>query len=132
MATAFVSVDPDDSVGKAISLMVAHRISGLPVVDVSGRLLGIVSEFDLLDLVMDGDVLDGEPSGGEVYRYMTRQVHTADEEDELHEMAERMRRHTVSRLPVVRNGRLVGIVSRRDVLLQFGSAVSGVSSAAVA
>ena len=55
MTPNVVSVEPDDPVHKAINLMLIHRISGLPVIDPSGELLGILSEFGLFDLLWDTD-----------------------------------------------------------------------------
>jgi CBS domain-containing protein len=68
MTPNVVSVEPDDPVHKAINLMLIHRISGLPVIDASGELLGVLSEFDLFDLLWDTD-----PGSREVSRYMSRQ-----------------------------------------------------------
>jgi CBS domain-containing protein len=111
MTPNVVSVEPDDSVHKAIHLMLAHRISGLPVIDPSGELLGIISEFDLFDLLWDTD-----PGSREVSRYMSRRVHTVDENQDLGHVAEQFRRLGVRRLPVTGGGQVVGIISRRDLL----------------
>ena len=53
MNTGIVTVDPDDTIEEAMSRMLKLGISGLPVVDVAGQLLGIITEFDLLELVWD-------------------------------------------------------------------------------
>jgi len=111
MTAGPISVDPDESVEKAILLMLKHGLSGLPVTDTAGRLLGIISEFDLLDLIWDAKtVLD------KVYQHMTREVRTAHEDDELTTAAELFRTLSIRRLPVVRDHRLVGILSRGDLL----------------
>jgi len=114
MTTNTVWVDPDDPVDKAISLMLAHGLGSLPVIDFSGRLLGIISEFDLLELAWEQ-----ESRGNEVYRYMTREVKCVHEEDKLVNVVEQFRLHGVQQLPVVRESRLIGMVSRRDVLRNF-------------
>ncbi len=111
MTATLVSVDPDDTVESAISLMLAHSVSTLPVIDGSNRLLGIVSEFDLLDLAF-GD----EKRNRSVFAYMTRQLHTVNEDEPVGTVAETFRLFGVQSLPVMREGRLVGIVSRVDVL----------------
>ena len=54
MTSHVVAVHADDTVDRAITLMVKHRISGLPVLDKEGRLVGVVSEFDLLELICEG------------------------------------------------------------------------------
>jgi CBS domain-containing protein len=111
MTTKIITVDPDDTVDEVISLMLEHGISGLPVVDMSGHLLGVLSEFDLLDLVRD-------PNTGKnkVFHYMTREVRKVDEDDEISAVEELFRILSVRRLPVMRDDRLVGIISRRDLL----------------
>lgn len=111
MTTPVVSVDPDDSIEKTIRLMLDHRVSGLPVIDRSGHLVGIISEYDLLDLAWDSDRADSE-----VYQYMTCPVHTVEEQDDLGCVAERFRLFGIRRLPVMRGDRVVGIVSRHDLL----------------
>lgn len=111
MITDLISVDPDDSVETAISLMLKHGLSGLPVVDTSGRLLGVVSEFDLLELVWDPHT-----SQDKVYHHMTREVHTVAEDDQLATVAERFRMFSIQRLPVMRGDRLVGMIGRNDLL----------------
>ena len=111
MTAGPISVDPDESVEKAILLMLKHGLSGLPVTDITGRLLGIISEFDLLDLIWDAKTaLD------KVYQHMTREVRTVHEDDELGTAAELFRTLSIRRLPVVRDHRLVGILSRGDLL----------------
>ncbi len=106
-----MTVDPDAPIGDAIALMRKHRVSGLPVVNRSGQLVGILSEFDLLDLIWDH-----ERGSSEVYQYMTREVHTVDEEDDLASIAEQFRMLGLRRLPVMRGQQLVGILSRHDLL----------------
>ena len=111
MTVDVISVDPDDSVEEAITLMIKHHVSGLPVVDASGRLLGLISEFDLLDLVWNPTT-----SRDKVYHHMSRRLHTVRETDGAEALAERFRTLSVRRLPVLRHGRLVGIISRHDLL----------------
>jgi CBS domain-containing protein len=111
MTTQVVSVDPDDSITKTLDLMFQHGLSSLPVVNGSGRLVGIISEFDLLELAWDGDCRSSE-----VYQYMTRQVHTVDEDEELSCVAERFRLFGISRLPVLHGERVVGIIDRHVLL----------------
>lgn len=105
------TVDPEDTVDEVMRRMIAHGVSGLPVVDMSGQLVGVITEFDLLDLVWD-------PKTGknEVYHYMTRDVRTVNEEDELADIAEMFRMLSIRRLLVMRGERVVGVISRRDLI----------------
>lgn len=114
MSTEIVSIDPDDSAEMAISLMLEHHTTGLLVVDGGGRVLGTLSDDDLLDLALDGD-----PADREVYHYMTREVHAVDEDAPMNRVAEMFRLHPSRPLPVMRDGQLVGIVSPGEILEQI-------------
>ncbi len=74
-------------------------------------MVGIITEFDLLDLVWDL-----ESAKNKVFHYMTRSVRTVDEDDELDAVAEIFRKLPVRRLLVVRDGRVVVLISRRDII----------------
>jgi CBS domain-containing protein len=134
MTTDPVKVTGDTRLKEAARLMVRHRVSGLPVVDGAGKLIGIVSEGDfirqeagrdrphgvsLLDAVFGEGEL--QPVGAEtVAEVMTRSVVTITPEATIGEAARVMGRRNVKRLPVVDlEGELVGIVSRADVVGAF-------------
>jgi CBS domain-containing protein len=134
MTTDPVKVTGDVRLKEAARLMVHHRVSGLPVVDQAGKLVGIVSEGDfirreagrdrphgvsLLDAVFGEGEL--EPVGAEtVAEVMTRSVVTITPEATVGEAARVMGRRNVKRLPVVDlEGELVGIVSRADIVGAF-------------
>ena len=134
MTTDPVKVTGSTRLKEAARLMVRHRVSGLPVVDDGGKLIGIVSEGDfirreagrerphgvsLLDAVFGEGEL--EPVGAEtVAEVMTRSVVTITPEATVGEAARVMGRRNVKRLPVVDlEGDLVGIVSRADVVGAF-------------
>ena len=111
MTTHVVAVDVDDSIDRAISLMVKHRISGLPVLGKDGRPVGIVSEFDLLELICEG-----ENEQGGVCDYMSAPLIGVREEDSWVAVADLLRATHMRRLPVLRDGVLVGIVTRHDLM----------------
>jgi CBS domain-containing protein len=111
MTTHVVAVTRDDTIDHAISLMVKHRISGLPVVDHDHRPLGIVSEFDLLELICEG-----HPEDNSVAQFMSPGLFGVDENDSWVQVADLFREKHVRRLPVLRDGRLVGIVTRHDLM----------------
>lgn len=134
MTTDVVSIDPDKPVREIAELLYTRHISGVPVIDAGGQLLGIVSEGDLighaaivgerrrswwLGLFSDegATARDYVKTHGRSARdVMTTNVVTVEESATLAEIAETMQKHRVKRVPVVRGGRLIGIVTRGDLL----------------
>jgi predicted transcriptional regulator len=110
MTTEVVSVRPDTSIPKAVDLFELHRVSGLPVVDGQNRLLGLITEYDLLQSISTLQL------GGKVADFMTTGVTTVTEDVPLVELARIFISTQVRRLPVVADGKLVGIISRRDLI----------------
>ncbi len=131
------SVGPGDSVGSIARTLAAHEISAVPVCDASGALLGVVSEGDLmrpfaetnalrrawwLSLLAEGGEL--APDFVEYVRQdhrcardlMTSPAITATEASTLPQLSELMTQHRIKRVPIVRDGRVVGIVSRADLV----------------
>lgn len=134
MTTAVVTVSPETLVREIARLLLGHRISAVPVVDTDNRILGIVSEGDLmrraemgtewhrswwLSLTADVDELAREyvkSHGRRADDVMTREVVTVAEDTPAGEIASLLESRRIKRVPVVRDGRLVGIVSRADLL----------------
>jgi len=111
MTIHVVAVGVDDTVDRAINLMVKHRISGLPVLDKQGRLVGVVSEFDLLELICEG-----HSERNSVCHHMSADLYTVAEDDGWVHIVDVFRSTHVRRLPVLRDGELVGIVTRHDLV----------------
>lgn len=111
MNTDIVTISPHDTVDRAISLMLQYRITGLIVVDERRRPVGVVSDYDLLDMVFDSHT-----EKNEVERYMTHDVQTVDESSGWTEVADIFRVCRIRRLPVTSDGHLVGIVTRHDLM----------------
>jgi len=109
--TAFV---PDMDVLRAIHILIEQKISGAPVIDEHGNLVGFLSEKDCMKVALDAGY-HGE-SGGRVAEFMTGKVKTIDVETPIIEVAEFFLESTLRRYPVVEENRLVGAISRRDVL----------------
>jgi CBS domain-containing protein len=134
MTRGVVSVKPDATLEQATSIMLERHISGLPVVGDNGRLIGIVTEGDLLRrgelgterrrprwlhfLLSPGKLADeyAHARGRRVEEVMSPDVLTATEEAELYEIVELMTRHDVKRIPIVVGGHLIGIGSRADLM----------------
>lgn len=126
MTTPVVTVREDTPVKDVAQVLLTHRISGAPVLSCHGELVGIITEADLLykELPEEKGRLWFRPdpealrkrSGLVARDLMTWPVITVEEEAPLREAARLMTRHRVNRLPVVRQGQVVGIVSRADVI----------------
>ena len=111
MTDAVVVVGPNATILEAISALIEHRVSGLPVVDEMGWLLGVLSEYDIIDLVYSADI-----EKTRVGDYMTREVRTLPPTASLDEAANVFCEQRVRRIPIVECGRLVGVVARRDLI----------------
>ncbi len=111
MTTDLVTVRPDASIEDAIEILLNQQISGLPVTDDDGRLVGVITEFALLAVAYDKRVKNHTVS-----QHMTRDVITVDIDDPISRMADLCIVHRVRRVPVMKDGRLVGVIARRDVL----------------
>jgi CBS domain-containing protein len=111
MTTHVVTVGADETIDCAIALMVRHRISGLPVLDQQGCPVGIVSEYDLLMLICEGKVDEAK-----VRDYMSPGLYSVGTEDSWVTIADMFRSKHIRRLPVIQDGKLVGIVSRHDLV----------------
>jgi CBS-domain-containing membrane protein len=134
MTRSVISIDPNCTVLQAARLMLQHHISGLPVVDAAGNLVGILSEGDFLrrretqterrrsrwlEFLMGPGRMAAEYShshGSKVSEVMTTQVQTADEDASLDDVVQLMERHHIKRVPVMHAGKLVGIVTRSNLM----------------
>jgi CBS domain-containing protein len=134
MTAHVVTVRPDTEVRHIAETLLQHRISAVPVVDDEGRLLGIVSEGDLVHRL--GDEKESRRSwwlalfrgveerqatfvkthGKYAHEVMTRNVVSVKEDTELPDIVRLLERHGIKRVPVVRDGRVLGIVSRANLL----------------
>jgi CBS domain-containing protein len=111
MTDDLTTIQPDASIEDAIDLLLNRQISGLPVTDDDGHLVGVITEFALLAMVYDQQVKNHT-----VEQHMTRELITVDYNDPISRVADLCIVHRVRRLPVMKHGRLVGIIARRDVL----------------
>lgn len=115
MVTQVVTLSPDMDICSAMRLLLHHHISGAPVVDAEHRVVGILSEKDCLRVFANEAYF--QEAVARVSDYMSRKVVTVGPEDELFHVAGLLLEHTFRRLPVVEGGKLVGQVSRHDVLM---------------
>lgn len=114
MATRLVVLSPDEPVLRAMQTMLDERISGAPVVDAHGNLVGLLTQRDCLRVAFQTGYL-GE-AAGKVADYMTSEVETVTPDLSLIELVEKFYAGPYRRFPVVEGNQLVGQISRRDVL----------------
>lgn len=118
MAKRLVVLSPDMEVARAVNLLVRNDISGAPVVDDSGRLVGILTERDCMRAAVEAGY-HGMP-GGLVRDLMTPGPATVGPDDSIFDVARRFIDDKYRRYPVLDGGRLVGLISRRDVMRALG------------
>ena len=149
MTRDVVTVRPDDTVARVAKLLSEHEISAVPVCDDAGKVLGMLSEGDLmrpfgqehaakrawwLNLLAEGT--DLAPEFLEYIRLDNRRardlmvtpVITAPADAAVPELADLLARHRIKRVPIVQDGRLVGIVSRADVVRALAGGAAGLAA----
>jgi len=114
MATELLSFGPDDDIIEAMRRLLERHFSGAPVLDSERRLIGLLSQKDCLEIVYN--TAYHQDWGGRVEQYMSREIETIDADCSVLEAAEKLQASKFRRFPVLRNGRLVGQISRHDVM----------------
>ena len=114
MEKDLVMVHPEMEAYEAILLLMKHKISGMPVVDEAGKLVGIISERDCLKTFMHAQY-HTLPTAL-VKDLMTKEVETISPDTDILKVAELFVNRRFRRLPILENDQLVGQISRRDVL----------------
>jgi CBS domain-containing protein len=114
MARTLVTFKPDTDVLDAVHVLVNKRIAGAPVVDDAGNLLGMLSELDCMKVALDAGYHGNW--GGPVSEFMTDGVETVDGDMSIIDLAQRFITSGYRRFPVMHGTRLIGQISRRDVL----------------
>lgn len=144
MTRDVITVKKDHTVNQVIEILMSKNISGVPVVDDEGQVIGIVTEGDLiyrskkLEIPRYFTILDSyifldntkkmeeqirKMVGYRVEDIMTKEVIVVEKEDTLEDIATIMTKKNVNRVPVVNNGKLVGIVTRRDIIRAYASSM---------
>jgi len=143
-----ITIKPNDDVDHAIKLLIDNDISALPVIDDDGKVVGVLSEADLihreeidtekhhpwwLEAMMPASKLAGEfakSHGRCVDEVMTIGAVTALEDTPLSEIAMTLERHRIKRIPIVREGKLIGIVSRSNLIQALASSYPEIDTSA--
>ena|SRR5579884_1896594 len=108
MTTKVCTIRPEASAKEIAELLYRERISGAPVVDAEDRIIGIVTEADIISKV--------DREGLSVGDIMSHEVISVEEETPVNEIAALLTERKIKRVPVVHDGKLVGIVSRADIV----------------
>lgn len=111
MHSDLVTIGPELTIGESMQLLLEKQISGLPVIDGAGDLIGVITEFALMAFAYDQGIQHES-----VAQHMTAQVLTVGPDTPIREIADKFIVHRIRFVPVVDNGRLLGQISRRDVL----------------
>ncbi|MGR8947196.1 MAG: CBS domain-containing protein [Gammaproteobacteria bacterium] len=114
MSTSIITFTPDMEILDASRLLVKHAISGGPVLDEQQRVVGMLTEADLIKTTLQAGYY-GEP-GGQVFEFMSNNVKAVAPDNSILDLAEIFLDSPHRRFPVIDAGQLVGVISRRDVL----------------
>lgn len=117
MREVLATFRPDTDVLMAVHLLLEKGVSGAPVLDRLGNIVGFLSEKDVMGMALDAGYY--ADSAGTVERLMSTTVVTVDAEDSIVTAARIFRDSSMKTLPVMLNGRLAGMLTRRDVLRAF-------------
>jgi len=138
MVRDVMTVKPDDSVSDVVKLLAEHDVSALPVVSADGQVVGMISEADLMrrpeigtekhrpwwiEAITPAATLaeDFAKSHGHVDEIMSRHVISASEDTSLGDIATLLERHRIKRIPILRGGKLVGVVSQSNLIQALAS-----------
>ena len=111
MSKTITTVRPDQTLLDAIQLLICKEISGMPVVDEKGKVIGIITEKDILNFIFSGNLKNTR-----VADVMTKEVVSFSPEDDIDTIALSIGQKRFRRVPIVDGDTVVGIVSRRDIL----------------
>ncbi len=108
------TLDPDTEILDAVRFLLDHHVTGAPVVDHENRLIGILGEKDCMKLISAG--AGGDVPAGTVRNYMRTNVRTIAPDMDIYYIAGLFLQDTLRRFPVVEDGKLVGAITRFDLL----------------
>lgn len=111
MTTEVITIDPETMLEEAIEKLVNNKISGMPVCDKAGHIIGMISEKDILNFIFSGNIKNTK-----VKEAMSSHIIGFPPDAELDKIALVMGEKQIRRVPIIENGKLLGIVSRRSII----------------
>ncbi|WP_019670454.1 CBS domain-containing protein [Eudoraea adriatica] len=117
MTRKLVTFSPDQSILEVMESFAKHHISGGPVMDDNGFLVGIISEADCMKQISESRYFNQPILDKSVERFMTKNVETIPHDMSIFDAAGIFDRHNRRRLPVMKDGLLVGQISRKDIVI---------------
>lgn len=119
MSTNLVTFREEDTIDQVLERLAKRKISGAPVLDEAGVLVGIISEVDCLAEIIKGKYSNTVRFPAKVKEHMTKNVITLDPGMSLFDAAQKFLEHKIRRFPVLKDGNLVGQLSLSDVIRAF-------------
>ena len=116
MATRLITFKPEQSINEVIETLLSKRISGAPVVNDENELIGVISEGDCLKEVVKGKYDNLPILSGKVSEYMSTQVVSISSETNIFEAAKMFLGRRIRRFPVIKDGKLIGQISQKDIM----------------
>ncbi len=116
MARQLITFRPDQSVMEVMHLLLKHKISGGPVINEQHELLGLISEGDCMKQISECRYYNIPMADAHVEKFMVTDVHTITEDISIFDVANMFYKSHRKRFPVIKDGKLIGQISRRDVL----------------
>ena len=111
MTKDVITISPDATLADAIELLVTKEISGMPVVDADEKVIGIISEKDILNFAFSGNLRSTK-----VKEAMSKEVFSFSSDTDIDKISLCLSENKFRRVPIIDNGKLVGVVSRRDII----------------
>ena len=116
MSKEIISFHKSDSIFEVKKVLLEKKISGAPVISKSGKLIGIISETDIMKQIIDSKYFNMPMSRTTVSKYMTKNVDYISPNETIFDAAEKFLRLKRKRFPVMESNRILGIISRVDII----------------